>query len=151
MKKLWPRISFLLIVAVPFIALSCGSVTTPKAGLDIVASVSQQTAGSITFRIGIENTGTKTETLHFGSTQFHDIEVYDRSGHLVWQWSYGLNFLAVLSDLEFPPGESQSGDTIWYLTGNDQKPIPFGRYTAKIYITSVPPDRRLSTVITLTI
>lgn len=151
MKKGWLRLSFLLIVVVPLISLSCSSVTSPQPGLNIVASVSQQTAGSITFRIGIENTGTKTETLHFGSTQFSDIEVYDRSGHLVWQWSYGLYFLAMVSDLEFPPGESRSGDTVWNLTGNDQKRIPFGRYTAKIYITTFPRDSRLSTVIELNI
>jgi hypothetical protein len=151
MKKGWLRLSFLFIVVIPLIFLSCSSVTSPRPGLNIVASVSQQTAGSITFRIGIENTGTKTETLHFGNTQFFDIEVYDRSRHLVWQWSYGLYFLDVLSDLEFLPGESQSGDTIWNLTGNDQKRIPVGRYTAKIYITSFPRDSRLSTVIELTI
>jgi len=151
MKNIYLRHLFLLVLLVPFITLSCDSVTTPKAGLNIVATVIQQTAGSITFRIGAENTGTKTETLNFFSSQFCDIEVKDSGGHLLWQYSYGLYFAAVVWGFELAPGESQVREVVWNRTGNDQKPLPSGSYKAKIYITNSPRDEGLSSVVNLTI
>ena len=65
MKKVHLRLLFVLVLMVPLMTVSCGSVTTPRAGLNVIATVSQQTAGSMTFQIGVENTGTKTETLLF--------------------------------------------------------------------------------------
>ncbi len=142
----------LLCLLVPFITLSCDSVTTPKAGLNIVATVSQQTAGSMTFRIGVENTGTKTESLNFGTSQFFDIEVKDGDRHLVWQYSYNAYFLCMLWRLELAPGElSQVQEYVWNLTGNDQKPLPSGSYKATVYITNGPRDEGLSKVVNLTI
>ena len=148
MKRLWLRLSFLSLLAVSLISLSCDSATSPRLGLNIVASVSQH----ITFRIGVENTGQKTETLNFGSSQFFDIEVKDQGGHLVWQFSYGLYFATLVWNLELAPGESsQVREYVWNLTGNDQEPLPSGSYKAKIYITSSRRDEGLSTVISLTI
>lgn len=152
MKKVYLRHLFLLVLLVPFVTLSCDSVTTPEAGLNIVATVIQQTAGSAIFRIGVENTGTKTETLNFGSSQFYDIEVKDHGGHLLWQFSYGTYFLDMLWGLELAPGESsQVREYVWNLTGNDQKPLPSGLYKATIYITNSPRAEGLSKVVTLTI
>ena len=152
MKRLWLRLSFLSILAVSLISLSCDSATSPRLGLNIVASVSQHMAESITFRIGVENTGSKTETLNFVSSQFFDIEVKDGGGHLVWQYSYNTYFLDVLWGFELAPGESsQVREYIWNLTGNDQEPLPSGSYKARIYITNSPRDEGLSTVISLTI
>jgi hypothetical protein len=152
MKKVYLLLLFLLVLLVPFVTLSCDSVTTPKAGLNIVATVIQQTAGSAIFRIGVENTGTKTETLNFVSSQFYDIEVKDSGGHLLWQYSYGSYFLDLVWDLELAPGESsQVREYVWNLTGNDQEPLHPGSYKARIYITSSPRDAGLSTVINLTI
>jgi len=152
MKRLWLRLSFLSILAVSLISLSCDSATSPRLGLNIVATVIQQTAGSITFRIGVENTGTKTEILTFFSSQFFDIEVKDRGGHLLWQYSYGLYFAALVWNLELAPGESsQVREYVWNLTGNDQKPLPSGSYKATIYITNSHRSEGLSTVISLTI
>ena len=148
MKRLWLRLSFLSILAVSLISLSCDSATSPKLGLNIVASVSQH----ITFRIGVENTGLKKETLTFGSSQFFDIEAKDGGGLLVWQYSYNAYFLAVVWGFELAPGESsQVREYVWNLTGNVQEPLPSGSYKAKIYITNSPRDEWLSTVISLTI
>ena len=150
MKKAYLR--HLLCLLVPFVTLSCDSVTTPKAGLNIVATVSQQTGGSTTFRIGVENTGAKTETLSFRSSQFFDIEVRDRGGHLVWQYSYGAYFLGVVWGIELAPGESsQVREYVWTHIDNDQKPLPSGSYEATVYITNYPRDDGLSKALNLTI
>jgi hypothetical protein len=107
---------------------------------------------SITFRIGVENTGSKTETLNFVSSQFFDIEVKDGGGHLVWQYSSNSYFLDMLWGFELAPGESsQVREYVWNLKGNDQEPLPFGSYKARIYITDSPRDGGLSTIISLTI
>jgi len=151
MKNLRPRLSFLMILAIPLIALSCDSVTSPKKGLTVIASTSRHAFGNITFRIGVENAGSTTETLEFGSSQFFDIEVRDLSGRLVWLWSYGKAFFAVVWGLELSPGESSVQDTVWNLIGNDQKPVAPGSYTAKIYIMSGPRNERPTSVIRLII
>jgi len=160
MKKLRPRLSFLLILAVPLITLSCGQGGSPTSpisrlrqvvtGLTLSVTTSQG-AGSMTFRINVENGGSATETLNFTCAQFFDIEVTDQSGKLVWRWSNDKYFAAVLWSLELSPGESSAQETVWNLTGSDQKPLSSGSYTAKIYITSSPRDGGLSSVIRLTI
>ncbi len=151
MKKVF-LLRFLVVLLVPFVTLSCDSVTTPKVGMNIVATVIQQTGGSAIFRIGVENTGTKTEPLNFSSSQFFDIVVKDSRGHLLWQYSYGSYFLEMLWGLELAPGESsQVREYVWDLTGNDQKPLPSGSYKATMYITNSPRDEGLSKVVTLTI
>ena len=151
MKKVHLRNLFLLVVLVPFMTLSCGSVTAPKVGLNIVATASLQTAGSTTFRIGVENTGSKTETLSFRNSQFFDIEVRDRSGHLVWQFSHDAYFADMLWGIELAPGESQVREFVWNHMGNDQKPVSSGSYKATVYITNSPRDEGLSKVVSLTI
>ena len=152
MKKGYLRLLFLLVLLASFMTLSCGSVTAPKVGLNIIATASLQTAGSTTFRIGVENTGSKTETLNFGSSQFFDIEVRDRGGHLVWQYSHDAYFLDVLWGIELAPGESsQVREYVWTHMGNDQKPLPSGSYKATVYITNSPRDEGLSKVVSLTI
>lgn len=151
MKNLRPRLSFLMILAIPLVTLSCDSVTSPNKGLNVIASTSRQAFGSITFRIGVENAGLTTETLNFGDSQFFDIEVNDLSGRLVWRWSYDKAFCQVLWGLELSPSESSVQETVWNLAGSDQKPVPPGSYTAKIYITSNPRDERLTSIVRLII
>lgn len=151
LKKAFLRHMFLLVLLVPFITLSCGSVTAPEVGLNIIATASQQTAGSTTFRIGVENTGLKTETLSFGNGQFFDIEVRDRGGRLVWQYSHDAYFLDVLWSIELAPGESQVREFVWTHMGNDQKPLSSGSYRATVYITNSPRDEGLLKVVSLTI
>jgi len=151
MKNSSLRLLFLLVILVPFMTLSCGLVTAPKVGLNIIVTANQQTAGSTTFRIGVENTGSKTETLGFRSGQFFDIEVRDRGGHLVWQYSYDAYFATLVWNLELAPGESQTQEYVWTHMGNDQKPLPSGSYKATVYITNTPRDKGLSKVVSLTI
>jgi len=151
MKKVYLRLLFVLVLLVPLITLSCGSLTTPRAGLNVIATVSQQTAGSMTFQIGVENTGTKTETLQFRSGQFFDIEVKDLSGHLVWKYSFNGYFATLVWGFELAPGQSEVKEYVWNLTGNDEDPLPSGPYKAKIYITNSPRDEGLSKVVSLTI
>ena len=149
--RVYLRLLFVLVLLVPLISLSCGSVTTPRVGLNVIATVSQQTAGSITFQIGVENTGTKTETLQFGSGQFFEIEVKDSSGHVVWKYSFNGYFAAVVWNLELAPGQSEVREYAWNLVGNDKDPLPSGPYKAKIYITNSPRDEGLLKVVSLTI
>ena len=152
MKKVHLRLLFVLVLLAPLMTLSCGSVTTPRAGLNVIATVSQQTAGSMTFQIGVKNTGTKTETLLFGSAQFFDIEVVDRGGRLVWRLSQDSYFAAVCWELEIAPGESQVREYVWDIMGYDQKPLPSGSYKATISITSGNPSGEgLSKTVSLTI
>lgn len=151
MKKIYLRLLVLAVFLVPFITLSCGFVTTPNAGLNVIATASQRTAGSMTFQIGVENTGTKTETLQFRSGQFFDIEVKDGKGHLVWKYSFDSYFATLVWGFELAPGQSEVKEYVWNLTGNDKNPLPSGSYKAKIYITNNPRDEGLSKVVSLTI
>ena len=151
MKKASLRLMFLLVLLVPFITLSCGSVTAPRVGLNIVATVSQQTAESTTFRIGVENTGSKTEALSFRNAQFFDIEVRTKGGRLVWQFSHDAYFADMLWRIDLAPGESQVREFVWTHMGNDQKPVSSGSYKATVYITNSPRDEGLSKVVSLTI
>jgi len=142
----------------PFLALvtasalsACGSATSPTPGLNILASVSSQTATSLTFRIGVENTGTKTESLNFRSSQFFDIEVRDAHGRLVWRLSDNAVFLDLVWSLELAPGESSVREYAWDLTGDDQRSLPAGSYRAWILITNSPRNEDLATDLRLTI
>jgi len=145
---------YLLLLAAGTIlaAISCaGPATAPKAGLNIVATTGTQ-PGSVTFGIGVKNTGTATERLTFGSSQFFDIEVRNVSGHLVWQFSADKYFLDLLWGFDLAPGESsQVQETVWDLKGNDGDLVPPGLYNATVYITNSPRNEDLSTVIRLTI
>ena len=146
----WP---FLMAVslAVLLISPSCGLITGPGPGLNIVASISQQSAESITFRIGVENTGSKAETLNFGNSQFFDIEIRTASGALVWRWSTDKIFLDIVWALDLDPGESSIQETVWDLTDDLQKLLPHGTYRAKVFITSQPRDGDLVSEIFLNI
>lgn len=130
---------------------ACGSVTSPKPGLNVVASVSSQTAGSLTFRIGVENTGAEIRTLNFGSAQFCEIEVKDRSGKLVWNYAHDASFAALCWGLEVAPGESHVREFVWDLTGNNGKPVASGSYRAKVTMMGSPRNGDLSTDLNLTI
>jgi len=136
-------------LAVLLLSPSCGLITGPGPGLNIVASISQQSAENITFRIGVENTGSSAETLNFGNSQFFDIEVRTASGALVWRWSTGKSFLDVLWSLDLDPGESSVHETVWDLTDDFQQPLPRGSYKAKVFITSQPRDGDLVSEILL--
>lgn len=151
MKNVRPLLSFLLALIILLITFSCSSTTSPDQGLILIAWVSQQTAESMTFRIGVRNAGWTTDTLVFTSSQFCEIEVKDQSGQVVWQLSYGRDFLALIWTLKLEPFNSYVQETVWDLKGNDQEPLPSGPYTAEINITSSPRDEGLSTLIRLTI
>lgn len=132
-------------------APSCGSLASPDPGLDIIASIVHQAPGSVTFRVGVENKGMKTESLHFTSGQFFDIVVMDPHLRSVWRWSFDLAFTLALWDLELAPGESRAEEIVWDLKGNDMEPLPPGSYRTSFHITSAPRNDRLSTVVRLTI
>jgi len=139
------------ILAVSLISTSCGMITGPGPGLNVVASISRQSAESITFRIGVENTGTTAKSLDFSTSQTFDIEVRAVSGALVWRWSNDKYFADVLIGLELGPGESSIQETAWDLKGDNGQPLPHGTYKAKVFITSSPRDGDLVSVITLNI
>lgn len=166
MKKARRRITLLFCSAAFLISLSCSSVTSPNLGIILVASISQQAPGSLTFHVGVENAGKKTESLFFTWGHFFDIEVRDHPikpdpvllkrhfverGKVVWKWTYGKALLPVEWILELAPGESRVEEIVWDLKGNDGMPLPPGSYWAKIYITNIPRYKHLSTVIPLTI
>lgn len=141
----------LLCLWIALFAPSCGSLTSPDPGLEIIASIVHQSPGSVTFRFGVENKGMKTESLHFTTGQFFDIAVMDPRLRIIWRWSFNLAFTQALWDLELAPGESRAEEIVWDLKGNDKEPLPPGSYSAKLLITSAPRNDRLSTVIRLTI
>ena len=155
------RILCLSILAIPLITLSCGQAGSPTSplshlgqpmsGLTLSVNTIQGT-GNMTFRIDVKNTGTATEILNFGSSQFFDIEVTDQSGILVWRWANEKVFAAVMWSLQLAPGESSSDEAVWDLIGIDHRAVSRGSYSAKIYITGGSPGHEgLSSVIRLTI
>jgi hypothetical protein len=136
---------FLLALGLAVLANGCGSITSSKTGLNVVAAVSSQSAEGLTFKIGVENTGSGTETLSFTSGQFCEIEVRDRLGRLVWNLSHDAYFVTMLWGLEIAPGETQFKELVWDLVANDGTRVPFGSYTARITVTSTPKNEDLST------
>jgi hypothetical protein len=151
---------FLGFLAISAAFVSCNSATSPTdlisrgrltaEGLQVVVSTSRTGAGSMTFRIGVENGGPANATLNFACGQFFDIEV-SRDGNVVWRWSHDKYFTQALWGLELTPGESYAQTADWDLTGNDGKRLSSGTYTAQITITSYPRDDGLVTEISITI
>ncbi len=161
------RKKFVLLAAVVFtfgamllVMLSCSSPTSPLSpsgksgisaqGLQLVVTATKG-GGNVTFTIGVENSGSATQTLQFGSAQFFDIEVKDHLGNLVWRWSNDKVFATVMLGIDLAPGESSSQTAEWDLIGNNGQRVFPETYTAKIYITSSPRDEALVVEIPLTI
>jgi hypothetical protein len=142
-------LSVFLALAVPLLALSCGSAASPSAGLVAIASISGQTAESVTFRVGVKNTGAKTQTLIFGSSQFFDIEVRSLTGKLLWRFSEGKLFLDVLWGLALEPGQSSVQEAAWDFAAGGEAPLFPGPCTAIVTITSFPRREGLTTSIRL--
>jgi len=140
---------------------SCDSATSPSrplnraqlkaAGPHIIVSITRPGAGSMSFRIGIENNGQTDISLKFTDSQFFDIEVLDAGGNTAWIWSHNKYFAESVWNLELGPGESYFRDTDWDLTGNDGKTLSPGSYRCRVWITSSPRDAALVYETSLTI
>lgn len=151
MKKPFLPLSHLWALGLIVLLSGCGSITSSQTGLNVVASASRQSATSVLFRVGVENTGPEIKKLEFRSSQFFDIELRTLAGTVVWSYSHNAVFADLVWGLELTPGKSEVRDFVWDLTGNDGKTVLPGVYRAKIFITNTPRDERLTFEIGLTI
>ena len=136
------------ILAVLLTASGCDTATSPldtvsrgrlmSKGLHLTVSTNRTGPDSLTFQHKLENRGPEDRTLTFYSSQDFDIEVRSQGGELLWQWSHDKYFLPVLSSVQLASGESQTGETVWDLKGNDARPLPPGIYKCKFYLTCSP-------------
>jgi hypothetical protein len=149
------------VAVLSFVLAGCDSATSPTravsraqlkaAGLHMVVSIDRPGAGTIRFRVGVENRAETDATLHFTDGQFFDIEISDSGGYVVWSWSHDKGFTQSLWDLTLGPNESYIRSDDWDLAGNNGKPVSPGSYTFRVWITCTPRDEGLAFQTSLTI
>jgi hypothetical protein len=149
------------LLGLAFFVAACGTSTSPTsplnrtqlkaAALSMVATISGPSGGTVAFKIGVQNDTSTTLSLDFTSGQFFDIEVSDRSGDVVWRWSYDKAFATLLWRLDLGAGESHIRDATWDLKDNNGRSVPSGTYRCRIWITSSPRDEVLVSETSLTI
>jgi hypothetical protein len=129
-------------------AAGCDTATSPldtvsrgklmSKGLHLTVSTIRTGPDSLTFHHKLENRGPEDRTLKFFSSQDFDVEVRSQGGELLWQWSHDKYFMPVVLSVQLVAGESQTGEVVWDLKGNDGTPLPPGVYKCKFYLTCSP-------------
>jgi hypothetical protein len=86
----------------------------------------------ITFELTIRNHTTQTVTLEDCCPPDNDFFVFeDDSRRLLWKWTAGRAFPAVITDLEFAPGETKTFEATWNQVATGGEMIPAGEYLAR--------------------
>ncbi len=86
----------------------------------------------IRFDFKIDNLTNTRQTVRFPDAQTHDFLVVNHGTvQLVWQWSEGLTFAQVPTDLVFEPNASKTFTLIWPGTLADGTNLRVGTYQAR--------------------
>ncbi|RYX84825.1 hypothetical protein EON83_07735 [bacterium] len=93
---------------------------------------------SVKVSMTVTNTTKEDQTLHFGSGQSFDVQVFNDAGESVWTWGANKRFIMALRDVPLAAGESKTFDATWNgLTFPDFKKGK-GTYTIKGILTTNP-------------
>ena len=82
----------------------------------------------VRFVITMRNPTDEAVTLVFPTAQHYDIEVYDSSDVLVWNWAHGLVFTQAFTNLVLAPGEAVTYEESWDQKDNEGNQVPAGTY-----------------------
>lgn len=86
----------------------------------------------IRFDLEIQNRTSLTSTLRFPDSQVYDFYVLDASGARVrWQWSDGMSFTQVATQLTFSPYSTKAYSVTWNGVLGDGTQLPAGNYRAR--------------------
>lgn len=88
--------------------------------------------------LSVTNPASAPVTIFFSSGHTHDFSIYDASGELVWEWSYGKVFIMIALPKTFKPGETMVYKGIWDGRSNEGEVVPAGRYTVIGRLASKP-------------
>lgn len=115
-------------------------ISAPESGFGLSLT---QTHGSLDARLALRHTGPEPLTLNFSTSQQFDLQVFDESGKVVYQWSEGRGFLQVLTTL------TVSGEKLWFVEIPPDR-LPPGRYAIRAWLTtSDGPVYTASTAVTV--
>ncbi|MDI6793842.1 MAG: carboxypeptidase regulatory-like domain-containing protein [bacterium] len=88
--------------------------------------------------LSVTNPASVPVTIFFSSGHTHDFSIYDASGELVWEWSYGKVFIMIALPKTFKPGETMVYKGIWDGRSNEGEVVPAGRYAVIGRLASKP-------------
>ena len=103
-------------------------------------------AEPITMELSVTNLRNSPQTLSLSSPQTYEF-IVARKGEteLLWWWSNGKGFAAVIVDLYFTDGETKSWQEIWDQTDFTNTPVGIGNYAAQGFMWTVQEVGNLST------
>lgn len=102
-------------------------ISAPESGFGLALT---QTQNAIDARISLRHTGPQPLALVFPSGQQFDVEVYNESGKLVFQWSEGMRFIQALTKV------SVLGEKIWMAEIPLDRLQP-GSYAVRAWLTTM--------------
>ena len=96
------------------------------------------TRDPVTFVLALDNPGVGDAMLTFSSSQVYDVTVL-AGDVVVWRWSDGKGFGAVITDRTYPVGVTLLGRERWDWRDAHGAPVPPGRYRAVASLATIPP------------
>ena len=102
----------------------------------------------VTFVLALDNPGVGDAMLTFSSSQVYDVTVL-AGDVVVWRWSDGKGFGAVITDRTYPAGVTLLGRERWDWRDSNGATVPAGRYRAVASLATIPP--RQGNVVELTL
>lgn len=92
----------------------------------------------VPLKFEITNTGSEAAQLTFPSGERFDFLV-KHDGQEIWRWSYGKQFIQVLTQLTLEPGQSITYEIEWPQVDNAGNSVPSGAYEAIALLTATEP------------
>ena len=92
----------------------------------------------VTFVLALDNPGPGEVTLTYSSSQVYEVVVL-AGDVVVWRWSDGKGFGAVLTDRTYPPGATLLGRERWDWRDANGAPVSPGWYRAVASLATIPP------------
>jgi Intracellular proteinase inhibitor len=131
----------------------------PPAPTNIVVTLASDKATyrrgeTVHFTITARNAGKTPQKLVFASGQQFDLtatlagQKQGQQTATVWKWSHGRMFTMIYTEKTLAPGETLRWTAEWNQTGDDEKPVPRGRYSVQ---AEAPPGGILSKPLLLTL
>jgi hypothetical protein len=100
---------------------------------------------AVVMTMTVRNVGLEPILLQFGSSQRFDFFVrHVPSNEVVWQWSFGRQFLWVMGGETLEPGETRIFKEEWKQVNNANAKVPTGLYKLEGVVTSYEPAALLS-------
>lgn len=90
----------------------------------------------VTMTLTVTNKTEDTVFVQLGGQQFDLIVARASDEAVVWRWSSGKGFPAVIEDITLHPGDSLVFEETWDQTGDDGNPVPARDYLAQGFLAT---------------